>query len=56
MFVIILNMLNIDAKDMKILHELDLNARSSNSEIGRRVRLSKEVVKYRIDRMMAERE
>ncbi len=43
---------DLDAKDQKILYELDRNARQSNSEIGRKVRLSKEVVKYRIDRMM----
>jgi Lrp/AsnC family leucine-responsive transcriptional regulator len=42
----------LDAKDRKILHELDRNCRQSNSEIGRKVRLSKEVVKYRIDRML----
>ncbi len=42
----------IDAKDMKILYELDKNARQSNSEIGRKVRLSKEVVKYRIGKMV----
>lgn len=42
----------LDSKDRKILYELDKNTRLSNSEIGRRVRLSKEVVKYRIDRMM----
>ena len=41
-----------DAKDRKILYELDKNARQSNSEIGRKVRMSKEVVKYRIDRML----
>ena len=45
-------MYRLDSKDRKILYELDKNARLSNSEIGRRVRLSKEVVKYRIDRMM----
>lgn len=45
-------MFKLDSKDRKILYELDKNARLSNSEIGRRVRLSKEVVKYRIDRMM----
>src|SRR3989338_8419198 len=43
---------NLDTKDRKILSELDFNARQSNSEIGKKVRLSKEVVKYRIDRMM----
>ncbi len=42
----------LDIKDKKILYELDRNARRSYSEIGRNVRLSKEVVKYRIDRMV----
>ncbi len=41
-----------DVKDKKILFELDINARQSNAKIGKKVRLSKEVVKYRIDRMM----
>ena len=43
--------LELDIKDRRILSELDLNARQSNSEIGKNVGLSKEVVKYRIDRM-----
>ena len=38
----------IDTKDRKILNELDFNARQSNSEIARKVGLSKEVVNYRI--------
>ena len=42
----------LDSKDRKILYELDKDARQTNSEIGRKVRLSKEVVKYRIDRMV----
>ena len=44
--------IRLDSKDMKILSELDKNARQPNSSIGRKVRLSKEVVKYRIDRML----
>lgn len=43
--------LKLDVKDMKILAELDKNARQSNNQIGKKVRLSKEVVKYRIDKM-----
>ncbi len=46
-------MTNLDAKDLSILHELDRNARQPNSEIGRKLRISKEVVKYRIDRLVA---
>jgi DNA-binding Lrp family transcriptional regulator len=42
---------NIDLKDRKILYQLDLNCRQSNTQIGRKVGLSKEVVNYRIKRM-----
>ncbi len=41
----------LDVKDRKILSELDHNARQSNNQIGKKAGLSKEVVKYRIDRM-----
>jgi Lrp/AsnC family transcriptional regulator, leucine-responsive regulatory protein len=44
----------LDTKDMKILAELDKNARQSNNQIGRKVGLSKEVVKYRIDKLLEE--
>ena len=43
--------ISIDVKDSKILQALEENARQSNSQIGKRVGLSKEVVKYRIDRL-----
>src|SRR3989344_3302731 len=43
--------INLDIKDKKILTELDKNARQSNSQIGKKVGLSKEVVKYRIDKL-----
>ncbi|UCD03110.1 MAG: Lrp/AsnC family transcriptional regulator [Candidatus Aenigmatarchaeota archaeon] len=46
------NNYKLDLRDWKILYELDRNSRQSNSEIGKKVRLSKEVVKYRIDRML----
>lgn len=42
---------SLDVRDLKILVELDRNARLSNNQIGKKVKLSKEVVKYRIDRM-----
>lgn len=42
----------LDTKDRKILSELDVDARQSNSQIGKKVGLSKEVVKYRIDRLI----
>ncbi|MFC1752401.1 Lrp/AsnC family transcriptional regulator [Thermoproteota archaeon] len=45
-------MIKLDTKDRRILHELDINARQSNARIGKKVRLSREVVKYRIDRMI----
>ncbi|HIH32558.1 TPA: Lrp/AsnC family transcriptional regulator [Candidatus Woesearchaeota archaeon] len=45
-------MYQLDVKDRKILSQLDINARQSNAEIGKKVRLSKEVVKYRIDNLI----
>jgi DNA-binding Lrp family transcriptional regulator len=47
-------MVEIDLKDKKILFELDLNCRQSNTQIGKKVGLSKEVVIYRIKRMEEE--
>ena len=41
----------IDLKDRKILYELDLNCRQSNSQIGKKVGLTRDVVAYRIKRM-----
>ena len=46
------NKYKLDVKDTKILGELDADARQSNNLIGRKVGLSKEVVKYRIDRLI----
>src|SRR3989338_11005313 len=46
------NEYQLDTKDRKILSELDVDARQSNSQIGKKVGLSKEVVKYRIDRLI----
>jgi Lrp/AsnC family transcriptional regulator, leucine-responsive regulatory protein len=45
------NMAEITAKDRQILFHLSLNGRASLTEIGKRTRLSKEVVHYRIRRM-----
>ena len=45
----------IDAKDIKILAELDKNARQSNIQIGKKVKLGKDVVKYRINKMIEQR-
>ncbi|MBT4825065.1 winged helix-turn-helix transcriptional regulator, partial [Candidatus Woesearchaeota archaeon] len=37
-------------KDKRILKELDLDARQSNSKIAKKTRLSKNIVNYRIKR------
>lgn len=42
----------MDKTDRKILKELDRDSRQSLSEIGRRVRLSKEVVQYRVKKLV----
>jgi len=47
-------MVTIDLKDRKILYELDLNSRQSNTQIGKKVGLKKDVVSYRIKRMQDE--
>ena len=44
--------MNIDVKDRKILYQLDLNSRQSLKTIGSNVRLTKNVVQYRIDRLV----
>lgn len=47
-------MATLDLKDRKILYELDLNSRQSNTQIGKKVGLKKDVVAYRIKRMQEE--
>jgi DNA-binding Lrp family transcriptional regulator len=42
---------NLDLKDRKILYQLSLNCRQSNTQIGKKVGLSKQVVDYRIKKM-----
>jgi len=42
---------HLDVKDRKILAQLDTDARQSFNQIGKKVGLSKEVIKYRIDRL-----
>lgn len=44
-------MAKIDLKDRKILYELDLDCRQSNSQIGKKVGLGRDVVGYRIKKM-----
>lgn len=43
----------MDSKDWKILYELDLDSRQSFQKVGRKVWLSKEVVGYRVKKMVA---
>ena len=47
-------MVDLDLKDRKILYELDLNCRQSNTQIGKKVGLPRKVVEYRIKRMEEE--
>lgn len=47
-------MIKIDLNDWKILNQLDLNCRQSDAKIGKKVRLSKQVVNYRIKRLVSE--
>lgn len=47
-------MTKIDLKDRKILYELDLNCRQSNSQIGKKVGLKRDVVSYRIKKLQEE--
>ena len=45
----------LDAKDLAILRILDQDVRASFTEIGRKTRLSKEVVQYRIKKLEEEK-
>jgi len=45
-------MIKLDLKDRKVLYELDRNCRQSNTEIARKVGLSKQVVGFRIQRLI----
>ena len=47
-------MYKIDLKDRRILYQLDLDARQSNTQIGKKVGLKKDVVSYRIKRLRKE--
>jgi len=44
----------LDLYDKKILYELDMGGRQSFSEIGKKVRLSKNAVEYRVKNLMKE--
>lgn len=43
--------IHLDLKDRKILYELDINARQSYSQIGKKIGLSKDLVNYRIKQL-----
>ena len=47
-------MIKIDLKDRKILYELDSDCRKSNTQIGKKVGLKKDVVSYRIKKIQEE--
>ncbi len=46
------NMLALDVKDKKILFELDIDSRQSFLSIGKKVKLSREVVNYRVNKLI----
>ncbi len=45
-------MIKIDDKDRRILYQLDINSRQSLKSIGEKVHLQKNVVQYRIDKLV----
>ena len=47
-------MYKLDVKDRKLLYELDLNSRQSFSELGKKIRLNKNTVQYRISKLLQE--
>jgi Lrp/AsnC family leucine-responsive transcriptional regulator len=47
-------MTKLDLKDRKILYELDLDARQTDKEIARKVGLSREATRYRIQKLIDE--
>ncbi|HIH16908.1 MAG TPA: winged helix-turn-helix transcriptional regulator, partial [Candidatus Diapherotrites archaeon] len=42
----------MDELDCKILYELDCNCRQSNAAIGKKLRVNKNVVNYRIGKLL----
>ncbi len=44
--------MKLDVKDQKILQELDLNPKITTSQLGKNVRLSQQVVDYRINKLV----
>ena len=45
-------MYKLDLKDRKLLYELDCNSRQSIQQLAKKVGLSKDAVKYRINRLL----
>ena len=45
--------IELDVKDRKLLYELDLDARQTNAQLAKKVGLSKQVMNYRIDRLVS---
>lgn len=45
----------LDLVDWKLLNQLDINCRQSDAEIGKKTRLSKQVVNYRIKKLVDDR-
>jgi DNA-binding Lrp family transcriptional regulator len=43
--------LKLDLKDRKILNEIEMNARISHSQLAKKIKTSKQVVKYRIENL-----
>ena len=43
--------IKLDLKDKKLLYELDMHARQPNSQLAKKVGLSKQAVQYRISRL-----
>ena len=48
-------LIELNEKDRKLLYQLDLNARQSNSQIGKRISLNKNTVNYRINKLIEDR-
>ncbi|MBU4242067.1 MAG: winged helix-turn-helix transcriptional regulator [Nanoarchaeota archaeon] len=44
--------MKLDFKDKKILYNLDLNSRATLNEIAKKVKLSKQVVDYRLKNLL----
>ena len=52
--VIMQNDIKLDSKDWKILAELDKNSRIFDTTLAKKIRVSREIVKYRIKKLRSE--